>query len=66
MEERRVLILVNGENDAAKLERLTLCDNIVDILETLLSGDFIQQQGGANCIAAPAAGVEPFRTARQS
>ncbi len=47
MKERRVLILVNGDNNAAKLKELSLCENIVEILETLLSGGFIEQQGGA-------------------
>ena len=41
IKERRVLILVNGENDAARLKQLSLCENIVEILETLLSGGFI-------------------------
>ena len=52
MKERRVLILVNGENNAAKLKELSLCENIVEILEILLSGGFIEQQGEA--VAAPA------------
>ena len=59
MKERRVLILVNGENNAAKLKELSLCENIVEILQTLVSGGFIQQQGGADT-AAPAASTEPL------
>lgn len=43
VKERRVLILVNGENNAAKLKQLSLCENIVEILDTLLSGGFIAQ-----------------------
>lgn len=43
MKQRRVLILVNGENNAATLKQLSLCENIVEILETLLDGGFIQQ-----------------------
>jgi hypothetical protein len=43
VKERRVLILVNGENNAAKLKQLSLCENIVEILDTLLSGGFISQ-----------------------
>jgi len=45
MKQRRVLILVNGENNAATLKQLSLCENIVEILETLLDGGFIQQDG---------------------
>jgi hypothetical protein len=41
IQQRRVLILVNGSNDTAELTRLSLCDNVVEILETLLAGDFI-------------------------
>lgn len=41
MKERRVLILVNGENNAAKLKQLSLCENIVEILQVLLDGGFI-------------------------
>ncbi len=43
IKERRVLILVNGENNAARLKQLSLCDNIVEILEILLNGGFITQ-----------------------
>ncbi|MDJ0776660.1 MAG: hypothetical protein QNJ85_02275 [Gammaproteobacteria bacterium] len=42
MKERRVLILVNGHNDAATLAQLSLCDNIEDILHNLLRLEFIQ------------------------
>jgi len=45
MKQRRVLILVNGENNAATLKQLSLCENIVEILETLLDHGFIQQDG---------------------
>ncbi len=41
MKERRVLILVNGANDCAQLKRLSLCDDIVDILNTLIEAGFI-------------------------
>lgn len=44
VKERRVLILVNGENTAAKLKQLSLCENIVEILETLIDGGFIQHE----------------------
>ncbi len=47
VKERRVLILVNGENNAATLRDLSLCDNIVEILENLLSGGFIERLGAA-------------------
>ncbi len=41
MKERRVLILVNGENTVATLARLSLCDDVDAILERLLRGRFI-------------------------
>lgn len=41
MKERRVLILVNGENDVATLERLSLNEDINGVLERLLQLDFI-------------------------
>ncbi len=41
MQRRRVLILVNGSNDTAELKRLSLCENVVEILEMLSAGDFI-------------------------
>ena len=55
MKERRVLILVNGENNTATLEKLSLCDNIGEILDTLLTGGFIERrQGSAADAAEPA------------
>ncbi len=47
MKERRVLILVNGENNAATLQQLSLCDNIEEILQNLLRLDFIKPGAGA-------------------
>ena len=47
MKQRRVLILVNGENNAATLKQLSLCDNIVEILEILLDGGFIRLDGAS-------------------
>jgi len=47
MKQRRVLILVNGENNAATLKQLSLCDNIVEILQTLLDGGFIRLDGAS-------------------
>lgn len=41
MQQRRVLILVNGSNDTAELKRMSLCENVVEILDALLAGDFI-------------------------
>ena len=41
MQQRRVLILVNGSNDTAELKRLSLCENVVEILGMLSAGDFI-------------------------
>ena len=48
VKQRRVLILVNGENDAAKLKELSLCENIVEILQTLIDGNFIQHEDMTN------------------
>ena len=47
LKERRVLILVNGQNDAAKLSELSLCDNIEEILGTLITQGFIETADGA-------------------
>ena len=44
MKERRVLILVNGANDCAELKRLSLCDDIISILQTLIDGGFIEDE----------------------
>ena len=41
LKERRVLILVNGKNDAATLKAFSRCDNIDDILENLVVQGFI-------------------------
>ncbi len=41
MKERRVLILVNGENTVATLAQISLCDDLDTILERLLFEDFI-------------------------
>lgn len=46
VKQRRVLILVNGENDTAVLKQLSLCGDIVEILETLLRRGFIEQGDG--------------------
>ena len=54
MKERRVLILVNGQNSAAELKQLSLCENIVDILENLVSLGFIENlSSGTETQAAP-------------
>jgi len=45
MKERRVLILVNGEKDTATLKQLSSCENIAEILQSLLDGGFIAQNG---------------------
>lgn len=55
IKERRVLILVNGENNAARLKQLSLCDNIVEILEILLDGAFITK----DTTTTPQAEFEP-------
>ena len=46
VKQRRVLILVNGENNTATLQQLSLCDDIVGILEILLRRGFIDHDGG--------------------
>ncbi len=48
VKQRRVLILVNGENDTATLKELSLCDNIVEILDTLLRLGLIDRAGGGS------------------
>ncbi len=58
LKERRVLILVNGENNTARLQQLSLCENIAEILDNLLRQGFIrpgQEQASAAAAAAPAA-----------
>ena len=57
MKERRVLILVNGENNAATLQQLSLCDNIEEILQNLLRLEFIKPAAGAIGNTATAAPV---------
>ena len=42
MMERRVLILVNGENDFEKLAKLSLCDDIGAVVNRLLELDLIE------------------------
>jgi hypothetical protein len=42
MMERRVLILVNGENEVEKLAKLSLCDDIDATLDRLLELGLIQ------------------------
>ena len=41
MKQRRVLILVNGANDMNELARLSLCDDVADILQTLAENGYI-------------------------
>ena len=58
LKERRVLILVNGENNTARLKQLSLCENIAEILDNLLRLGFIEQQGGSGAAPEPAASEE--------
>ncbi|MCP4874063.1 MAG: hypothetical protein GY896_01135 [Gammaproteobacteria bacterium] len=44
LKQRRVLILINGKNDAATLKQNSLCDNLVETLEVLLSNEFIDRR----------------------
>lgn len=43
LKQRRVLILVNGENDIERLKQLSLCDNTEEILDVLLAQGFIER-----------------------
>ena len=58
IQQRRVLILVNGSNDTAELKRMSLCENIMEILETLLAGDFI----GTSSSSTTAVASQDYRT----
>jgi len=42
MQHRRVLILVNGSNDVAELKRLSLYEDVADILLSLVANGFIK------------------------
>lgn len=53
MKHRRVLILVNGARDCDELKRLSLCDNIGEVLTILIDGGFVD--GGASTPTAVAA-----------
>ncbi len=53
MKHRRVLILVNGTRDCNELKRLSLCDNISEILTILIDGGFVDD--GASTSTAVAA-----------
>jgi hypothetical protein len=46
VKQRRVLILVNGKNDTSTLRKLSLCNDIIEILDTLLRRGFIDREGG--------------------
>ena len=43
MQERRLLILVNGDKDAATLGKLSLCENSLEILDKLLEQGLIER-----------------------
>jgi hypothetical protein len=45
VKQRRVLLLVNGKNDTSTLRKLSLCNDIVEILNTLLRQGFIEREG---------------------
>ena len=42
MMERRVLILINGENDVEKLAKLSLCDDIEAVIDRLLELEMVE------------------------
>ena len=52
LQQRRVLILVNGSNDTAELKRMSLCEDVVEILEMLLSGAFIDTSASSTTAVA--------------
>lgn len=55
MRHRRVLILVNGSNSLAELERISLCDNTAEILESLIAQGFIESGANTNASTTVAA-----------
>ena len=55
MQHRRVLILVNGSNDVTALTRLSLCENVPDIIQTLVTDGFIQGDGDGDDDTIPQA-----------
>ncbi|MDH3386314.1 MAG: hypothetical protein OEN02_00290 [Gammaproteobacteria bacterium] len=63
LKERRVLILVNGHNDAATLRQLSLCENVVEILETLVDLGFIEGDGAPDAIAGASTPAHEPRSA---
>ena len=66
LKERRVLILVNGENNTARLRQLSLCENIAEILDNLLRLGFIEQLGGASAsVSAAASSAAPEPAAKE-
>ena len=44
--QRRVLILINGHNDVAELQRLVQLDDAIDIVGFLLAEGFIEPASG--------------------
>ena len=55
VQHRRVLILVNGSNSLTELEQLSLCDNTIEILESLIAEGFIKpgaKTGSSTMVAA--------------
>ena len=41
LKQRRVLILVNGQNDTTTLKEFSLCENVVEVLKVLIDKGFI-------------------------
>lgn len=62
VKQRRVLILVNGENNTAALKLLSLCDDIVEILETLLRRGFIEHDDSATAYDHAPDAISPAAT----
>ena len=58
LKERRVLILVNGENNTARLKQLSLCENIAEILDNLMRLGFIEQPRGGSVSASTDTGTD--------
>ena len=62
--QRRVLILVNGQNDVAELQRLVQFNDAIDILEHLHADGFIESASGNTDIDIDSSSDTGFVAAR--
>lgn len=58
VQQRRVLILVNGSNSLAELERISLCENTAEVLETLIAQGLIES--GAKTSASTTVAAQDY------